>query len=109
MIDHLIFNKLKWFNIADNATTGYLDGRRYVFYPPKIKILQGTTMSSESYGNIQVLAGTAEVVGVNWIDGKQVYVCSSHPNDLNDAAWGNEYVTVPVSAVTPIWGGVKPS
>ena len=48
MLDHMIFNKLKWFNIADNADSVTANGKNYSAVPKKITIKQGTMIFSDS-------------------------------------------------------------
>lgn len=49
-IDHLIFNKLKWFNVADNASFVTANGKKYYAVPSKITIKQGTSLTYPSRG-----------------------------------------------------------
>lgn len=42
MLDHLIFNKLKWFNVTDNADQVSANGRNYVAIPKQVTIPNGT-------------------------------------------------------------------
>lgn len=51
MIDHLIFNKLKWFNVADNADNATANGKKYYAVPSKITIKQGTDILYPSQGS----------------------------------------------------------
>ena len=37
-IDHMLFNKLKWFNVADNADNITANGRSFYALPSKIKL-----------------------------------------------------------------------
>lgn len=41
-IDHLIFNKLKWFNVADNADSINANGKNYVVLPTSFTLPTGT-------------------------------------------------------------------
>lgn len=45
MLDHLIFNKLKWFNVADNASSVTANGKKYYAVPSKITIKKGTSIT----------------------------------------------------------------
>ena len=38
MLDHLIFNKLKWFNVTDNADNVKANGRNYEAIPSQVKV-----------------------------------------------------------------------
>lgn len=44
-IDHILFNKLKWFNVADNASNMTANGKKYYAVPSKITIKQGTSIT----------------------------------------------------------------
>lgn len=37
-IDHLVFNKLKWFNVADNADNVQANGKNYKAIPSQVKV-----------------------------------------------------------------------
>lgn len=54
MIDHLIFNKLKWFNVNQNAEQISANGKRYVAFPPKVVVKQdyGVNTMTGSLGKI---------------------------------------------------------
>lgn len=56
-IDHLVFNRLKWFNVADNADSVTANGKKYYAVPSKITIKQGTIIHYPLRGS--ELAGTA--------------------------------------------------
>ena len=45
MIDHLIFNKLKWFNVTDNADNVKANGRNYFAMPVSFTIPKDTHLS----------------------------------------------------------------
>ena len=38
MLDHLIFNKLKWFNISDDMTAITANGKNWLAHPKSVKI-----------------------------------------------------------------------
>ena len=44
MLDHMIFNKLKWFNIADNADSVTANGKKYVSMPKSFTIKKGANL-----------------------------------------------------------------
>lgn len=37
-VDHILFNKLKWFNVADNADSVKANGRNFYALPSKVKL-----------------------------------------------------------------------
>ena len=49
-IDHLVFNKQNWFNVADNADNITANGKKYYAFPNKITIKQGTSLTYPSRG-----------------------------------------------------------
>lgn len=51
MIDHLIFNKQKWFNVADNAGNVTANGKKYYAVPSKITIKKGTIIQYPIQGS----------------------------------------------------------
>lgn len=50
-IDHLVFNRLKWFNVADNAGNVTANGKKYYAVPSKITIKQGTIIQYPIQGS----------------------------------------------------------
>lgn len=44
-IDHLVFNKQNWFNVADNADNITANGKKYYAVPSKITIKKGTSIT----------------------------------------------------------------
>ena len=44
MLDHLIFNKLKWFNVADNASSVTANGKKYYAIPTQVTVPKGTIL-----------------------------------------------------------------
>lgn len=53
MLDHMIFNKLKWFNIGDNANEIIANGKTWTAHPTSIVIADGAPLeTSENPGSI---------------------------------------------------------
>lgn len=44
-VDHLIFNKLKWFNVTDNADNVQANGKNYIALPASFTLPKGTNVS----------------------------------------------------------------
>ncbi|CDI60815.1 hypothetical protein [Lactobacillus helveticus] len=44
-IDHLVFNRLKWFNVADNADSVTANGKDYEAVPQQVKIPKNTKIN----------------------------------------------------------------
>lgn len=69
MLDHMIFNKLKWFNIGDNANEITANGKKWTAHPTSIVIADGTPL--ESFDGPAGLAS-----GDNWYSlGQQTVKC----------------------------------
>ncbi|WFD52977.1 hypothetical protein [Lactobacillus phage P185] len=51
-IDHLVFNRLKWFNVADNADSVTANGKKYYAVPSKITIKRGTYIEYPIRGSV---------------------------------------------------------
>ena len=103
-IDHMLFNKLKWFNVADNADSVKANGRSFYALPSKIKLTKdGVTFWSiagdppHSFDSGQVF----DVLGVykNTYNeqGKKRYIIS-YLDSNEKCIW-----TVSENDCTPIW------
>lgn len=44
-VDHILFNKQKWYSVADNADNATANGKKYYAVPSKITIKQGTSLT----------------------------------------------------------------
>ena len=69
MLDHMIFNILKWFNIKDNANEITANGKTWTAHPTSIVIADGTPLES--------FDGPASIAsGDNWYSlGQQTVKC----------------------------------
>lgn len=104
-IDHLVFNKQKWFNVADNADNITANGRNFYALPSKIKLTKSahlwTVMGVNALPSFDI--GTVfDVLGAykNTYNegGKKRYMVSYSKS-------GNNYIlSVSESDCTPIWG-----
>ena len=45
-VDHMLFNKFKWFNIADNASFVTANGKKYYAIPTQVTVPKGTILYS---------------------------------------------------------------
>lgn len=109
-IDHLIFNRLKWFNVTDNADSIKANGRSFYALPSKIKLTNdGVALGTIHGGALPYTFDSGQVFDVLGAykntyneQGKKRYIVSySHSN--------RDYIlSVSESDCTPIWGGVKP-
>lgn len=48
-IDHLVFNKQNWFNVADNADSVTANGKNYIALPASFTLPKGTHVSDGSH------------------------------------------------------------
>lgn len=107
MVDHLIFNKLKWFNITDNADSINANGRNFYALPSRIKLTNTNTVWTVIGGGLPSDLASGKVLDVigaykNTYNekGKKRYIVG-YP-DSNHV----DYVlSVSESNCTPIWGG----
>lgn len=45
-VDHMLFDRLKWFNIADNASFVTANGKKYYAIPTQVTVPKGTILYS---------------------------------------------------------------
>ena len=106
-VDHILFNKLKWFNVADNADSINANGRSFYALPSKIKLTKDSS-------NVWVVMGI-NAPGLSFVSGTVFDVIGFYPNTYNEggkkryivsySGSGNFYIlSVPESDCTPIWG-----
>ena len=108
MVDHLIFNKLKWFSIADNTDNITANGRSFYALPSKIKLTKDSATWTVNGGSLPYALNSGQVLDVIGAykntyneNGKKRYIVSY--SDSN-----NDYIlSVSESDCTPIWGGGK--
>lgn len=113
MLDHLIFNKLKWFNIKDNAETMQANGKKYVAVPTSFTVKRGSYVLNgpTSQVNAMVLTdtevdccgasddvyffATGILLGSDFTSGQGVSYNSEHPgvirkSDVKNVIWGGK-------------------
>lgn len=95
-IEHLIFNRLKWFNVADNADSTTINGRNYEAIPSQVKVPAHTEItilnnattalgSFERYAEKDTILNCIGIINNN-------YCCTGKIN-LNQYGSPNEYGT----------------
>lgn len=85
-IDHLLFNKLKWFNIADNVTTIQANGKKWRAYPQTITVDGNCYFTIASgLGQIQHDASDDTYTCLGSFDG--YYVVNGHAGG-NEGSYG---------------------
>lgn len=68
MLDHLIFNKLKWFSIADNADNVKANNKDYVALPTSFTLPKGTHVSDGDHEGGMNISHDCEVTCVGSSD-----------------------------------------
>lgn len=113
-IDHLVFNKQNWFNVADNADNVQANGRNYVAIPKQVTIPSGTRVWRDY--EMRSYEYTIDTTTCN-IVGKTQFMWAGYANPKTvdcyvtlDKITGedNDNVTyfIPVSSVKNVkWGG----
>ncbi|MBL1059526.1 hypothetical protein [Lactobacillus sp. A27] len=102
----MLFNRLKWWNIDNNADKTTINGRNYVAIPEEIKIPNDTNIETTSSSvNSSLGEQTVRTIG-RTIDDRYVFYAdnfklSTSPN-LGISVYG--YAFVKCADVTPIWG-----
>lgn len=106
-ISHLIFNRLKWFNVAENADNVTANGRNFYALPSKIKtttdnihlyaIVGDTPPGDFSSGTVFTVVGAYKNTYSE--DGKKRYLVSYSGSS------GDAILDISGSDCTPIWGG----
>ena len=105
-VDHILFNNLKWFNVADNADSVKANGRSFYALPSKIKLTKDSS-------NVWVVMGVS-APGLSFVSGAVFDVLGAYKNTYNEqgkkryiVSWsdsGTVYIlSVPESDCTPIW------
>lgn len=115
MLDHLIFNKLKWFNVADNADQVSANGRNYVAIPEQVTIPSGTRVWGDyemrSYDYLIQTDTTCNIVGKTqfmWAGNTNPKTVDCYVTLDKITGVGNDNMTyfIPVSSVKNVkWGG----
>ena len=104
-VDHILFNKLKWFNVADNADSVKANGRNFYALPSKIKLTKSA--------NLWVIGGVNALPSFD--SGAILDVIGAYKNTYNEggkkryivsySGSGRDYIlSVSESDCTPIWG-----
>lgn len=60
-VDHILFNKQKWYSVADNADNVTANGKKYYAVPSKITIKQGTDLTYPAPNSTSDSGGTNTV------------------------------------------------
>ena len=103
-IDHMLFNKLKWFNVADNADSVKANGRNFYALPSKVKLTNGNAALGVIHGGSPHPFNSGFVFDVLGVykntyneQGKKRYIISY--SDSNE-----KYIwSISENDCTPIW------
>lgn len=115
MLDHLLLNNLKWFNIGDSANTVTANNKSYYACPFRFTIMAETPIKNPNTGNDWRVLNDAEVTCVG--AGKDVYFFDGqleiyadgdeykHPSDANYSHYYYTGVVKKENVRNVIWGG----
>lgn len=81
-IDHILFNKLKWFNVADNADSVTANGKNYIALPASFTLPKGTHVSDGDHEGGMNTSRDCEVTCVGSSD-DFYYFCGKIFTDWN--------------------------
>lgn len=101
MLDHMIFNKLKWFNIGDNVDQVTANGKSYTAIPKQIKVQNRASIMWASSGDHSI-SDTLSCCGIFYgtffgIDGNHTWYVVQQDSWVG---WTNEQ-----NIKNVIWGG----
>lgn len=105
-IDHLVFDKLKWFNFNPDAESQTLADKQVYTAPSKVKVtVPAGHSSSISVGSIgkeypEIYVGTYDVIGA----GNGYYIIKAD-GFYSGGRFANSDCIVEKKYCTPIWGG----
>ena len=69
-LSYLLFNKLKWFNIADNAQSATVNGRKYIAIPESGTVPSGTLIRDRYTGTSYTSSADTDVeIEAYFLDG----------------------------------------
>lgn len=104
---YLKFNRLNWFNVADNADSINANGRNFYALPSRIKLTNTNVVWTVIGGRLPSDLFSGKVLDVIGAykntyneNGKKRYIVSYSDSDHVDYV-----LSVPESDCTPIWGG----
>ena len=106
MLSHMLFNRLKWWNVDDNADKATINGRDYIATPKKIRVPARAQVyiGSETYYASE--DQTIDILGKTTND---KYVFDPHKFDADGVSLGDgyDYGIINCKDATPIWGGKR--
>lgn len=102
-LSYLLFNKLKWFNFNPDAEKQTLAGKQVYTAPARVHINDSSSSSPINGEGMAYSHHDYDVVGV----GNDYYICHGTILAAGAGTYDTDFV-IDKSAVTPIWGGVKP-
>lgn len=110
VLDHLIYNKLKWFNIPDNANNVNVNGKSWYLIPKKVNFNATTPLYIMTNNGWQAWTDkmyltNAEVEGIDLKN--KLYLISGSIQGTTVTTDHSSNLAVPMndSSVTPVWGG----
>lgn len=115
MLDHLIFNVKKWFEISNDMSAITANNKNYYACPSRFTVMAETTIKNPNTGNGWRVLNDAEVTCVGagqdvyFFDGQlEIYADSDENKHPNNAVYSHYYYTGVVEKTNVrnvIWGG----
>ena len=109
MLDHMLFNKLKWWNIGDNAEKISINRQKYFAIPSKIEIHNNTSFENIDSGIVRYSLGEQTVSPIGrTVDDRYIFASDNFEYSVGRPDIGvkaNGWALVKCADVTPIWGG----
>ncbi|MCT3400971.1 hypothetical protein [Lactobacillus helveticus] len=120
-IDHLVFNRLKWFNVADNADSVKANNKDYVALPTSFTLPKDTYVSDGNHQSGMNISRDCEVtcvgssndfyyfcgkIFIDWNNFDSVEFDIDNPKDVENSVTFERPWFVRKSKVTNVkWGG----
>lgn len=108
MLDHMLFNVKKWFNVADKANNVVIDNKEFIAIPKKITCKKGARFAVyfdiTRYTTIESKTITLKVDGIFHSQNKFYYLIVG---DIGSYSGNPFCISLDDPYVTPIWGGKK--
>lgn len=100
MLSHLILNKLKFWNIDQNAASQTLNGKQLYLAPKQVRVTETIHAGGIMMEFPLVYSGTYDVIGA----GNDYYIINAAGADSTEH-YDHQDVIISKTDCTPIWGG----
>ena len=98
-VDHILFNKLKWWSIDSNAESQIIDGKQYFTFPPRVR-----TNDMVTVGAIGADCTVRKNEILNVIGASEKYYVAHGNVTYAGGSQGTGDFLIRKSDCTPIWG-----